>query len=106
MSQIPVKFRVAQLIFQKEGISNEEVFQVLKQEYPGDRYVHEKGVLEYLQSLKAVGLIELTNASLDQNGKLTQCYKITGYGASRMKYISKRVSSHTQSSRALSTHLT
>lgn len=91
MSQIPVKFRVAQVIFQKEGISNEEVFKVLKIEYPQDRNVHEKGIQEYLQSLKAVGLIELTGASLDQNGKLTQYYKITNYGASRMKYIGQDI---------------
>ncbi|WP_407311441.1 hypothetical protein [Desulfosporosinus sp. SB140] len=87
MSQIPVKFRVVQVIFRKEGITNQEILEILKREYPLDRGVQEKGVLEYLQSLKAVGLIELTSASSEKNGKLTQCYKITDYGASRIKYI-------------------
>ncbi|MDP4127226.1 MAG: hypothetical protein Q8912_09810 [Bacillota bacterium] len=87
MSQIPVKFRVAQVIFQKEGLNNQEIFEILKKEYPLDRSVHEKGVQEYLQSLKAVGLIELTDASPDKHGKLKQYYKINDFGASRMKYI-------------------
>lgn len=88
MIQIPVKFRVAQIIFQQEGVSNQEILEILKKEYLLDRNVHEEGVQEYLLSLKAVGLIKLTSASSDKNGKLKQCYSITDYGASRMKYIS------------------
>ena len=88
MSQIPVKFRVVQVIFRKEGVSNEEILKILEKEYPLDRSVNEKGIEDYLLSLKAVGLIDLTSVTLDNNGKLKQCYKITDYGASRMKYIS------------------
>jgi len=87
MGQIPVKFRVVQVIFQREGITNLELLEILKKEYPQDRSVHEKGVQEYLQSLKAVGVIELTSAFSDEKGKLIQCYKITNYGASRMNFI-------------------
>lgn len=87
MSQMPVKFRVAHLIFQNEGVSNQELFEVLKKEYPFDRGVSEKGVEDYLLSLKAVGVIELASVTLDKNSKLKQCYKITEYGACRMKYI-------------------
>jgi len=61
---------------------------MLKNEYPLDRSVNENGVEDYLLSLKAVGLIELTSVTSDKSGKLKQCYKITDYGASRMKYIS------------------
>ena len=62
---------------------------MLKNEYPLDRSVNENGVEDYLLSLKAVGLIELTSVTSDKSGKLKQCYKITDYGASRMKYISQ-----------------
>lgn len=86
MKQLPVKFRIVEAIFQHEGLSNQELLEMLKKDYPSDRSIHEKGVQEYLQSLKAVGLIELTGAFSD-NGKLKQCYKITDYGASRMKYV-------------------
>lgn len=88
MSQLPVKFRVIQAIFQQEGLSNQEIFEVLKKEYPLDRSVNEQGVDNYLLSLKAVGLIEIASATSDKNGKLLQCYTITDYGASRMKYVS------------------
>ena len=88
MSQMPVKFRVLQVIFLNEGVSNQEILELLKNEYPLDRSVNEKGIEDYLLSLKAVSLIELTSVSLDNSGKLKQFYKITDYGASRMKYIS------------------
>ncbi|TGE32874.1 hypothetical protein [Desulfosporosinus sp. Sb-LF] len=88
MSQIPVKFRIVQVISQIEGVSNQQILGMLKIEYPLDRSVHEKGVEDYLLTLKAVGLIELTNVTLNNKGKLKQYYKITDYGASRMKYIS------------------
>ena len=88
MSQMPVKFRVVQVISLHEGISNQELLEMLTTEYPHDRNVNEKGVEDYLLSLRTVGLIELTSVNSDKNGKLNQYYKITDYGASRMKYIS------------------
>jgi len=88
MSQIPVKFRVVQVISLNEGVSNQKIFKMLKNEYPRDRCVTEEGVDNYLLSLKAVGLIEITSATSDNNGNLKQCYTITDYGASRRKYIS------------------
>lgn len=87
MSQLPVKFRVVQMVFQQEGLSNQEIFEMLKKEYPLDRSVNEQGVDNYLLSLKAVGLIEVASATSDKNGRLKQCYAITDYGASRMKYV-------------------
>jgi len=89
MSQIPVKFRVVEVVFHNEGVSIREIYEMLKNEYPLDRSVNEEGVDNYLLSLKAVGLIETKSATSDNSGKLKQCYKITDYGASRMKYISK-----------------
>jgi len=87
VSQLPVKFRVVQMVFQQEGLSNQEIFEMLKKEYPLDRSVNEQGVDNYLLSLKAVGLIEVASATSDKNGRLKQCYAITDYGASRMKYV-------------------
>ena len=87
MSQMPVKFRVVQVISLNEGISNQELLEMLTTEYPHDRSVNEKGVEDYLLSLRAVGLIETTNVISDKHGKLKQYYKITDYGASRMQYI-------------------
>lgn len=85
---MPVKFRVVQAIYQNEALSNQEILVILKKEYPLDRSVNEEGVEDYLLALTAGGMIELTHATLVNKGKLKLFYKITDYGASRMKYIS------------------
>lgn len=90
MKQLPIKFRTLQLVAQNEGISNEEIVVTLKKEYPLDKFVSYKGVEEYLLSLKAVGLIEPINATLAASGELNQSYKITDYGAAKIKYVNKR----------------
>lgn len=87
MSQIPVKFRAVQAIYQNENISNQTLLELLRKEYPLDRSVSEKGVQDYLLTLTASGLIEQTKVTLDQNGKLNISYKITDYGTRLMKYI-------------------
>ncbi|AET66271.1 hypothetical protein Desor_0570 [Desulfosporosinus orientis DSM 765] len=89
MKKLPVKFRVVEVISEHNGVSNEEIFNMLKDEYPTDRNVNDEGIDDYLLSLKSVGLIEVTSVTLDDNGKLRHCYKITDYGTNRMKYICK-----------------
>lgn len=87
MSQMPVKFRVIQAIYENEELSNQEILEILKKEYPHDRSVSEKGVENCLFSLKASGMIELSHVTSDNKGKLKLSYKITDYGARRMNYI-------------------
>ncbi|AFM40589.1 hypothetical protein Desaci_1585 [Desulfosporosinus acidiphilus SJ4] len=88
MCQIPVKFRLLQVISQNDNLSNHKILDILKKEYPHDRSVNEKGVEDYLLTLTATGLIELKNAVLDQSGNLELSYSITDYGKSLMKYVS------------------
>ena len=87
MSKLPVKFRVLQLINQKKGITNEEILEILKVEYPRDRLVNYEDIEYYLISLKSVGLVDTISVTLMNYGKLLQSYKITDYGISRMKYV-------------------
>lgn len=87
MSQMPVKFRILQAIYQNKELSNQEILVILKKEYPLDRSVNEEGIDNCLLSLKTGGMIELSQAVEDSNGKLKLYYKITDYGKSRMKYI-------------------
>lgn len=88
MSQMPVKFRILQAICENKELSNLEILEILKKEYPLDRSVNEEGIDDCLLSLKTGRMIELTHVALDNKGKLKLSYKITDYGASRMKYIS------------------
>ncbi|MFZ7101189.1 MAG: hypothetical protein ACOWWO_00830 [Peptococcaceae bacterium] len=87
MSLLPVKIRILQLIKYHEGISNEDLLANLKKEYGLGRNLTEKGIEDYLISLKAVGMIGLTDIILDESGRLKQFYKITKYGAERMKHL-------------------
>lgn len=87
MSQMPVKFRILQAIYQKKKLSNQELLEILKKEYPLDRSVNEKGIEDCLLSLKTGRMIELAQVAEDNNGKLKLYFKITDYGMSRMKFI-------------------
>ncbi|WP_088226070.1 hypothetical protein [Desulfosporosinus sp. FKB] len=87
MSQIPVKFRLLQVISENENLSNQELLEILRNEYPLDKSVNERGIEDYLLTLTATGLIDLKNAALDDNGNLQLSYKITDYGKHLMKYV-------------------
>ena len=87
MSKLPIKFRVLQLINQKKGVTNEEILEILKFEYPRDRVVNYKDIEYYLISLKSVGLIDSISVTLRDHSKLVESYKISDYGMNRMKYI-------------------
>lgn len=90
MTLLPVKYRVLQLVFQHDEISNDELYKVLKKEYPLDRFVNEQGIDECLISLKAVGMVKVTDGSLTDTGRLIQRYQITARGLDKMKYINDR----------------
>ena len=90
MTLLPVKYRVLQLVCQHDEISNDELYQVLKREYPLDRFVNEQGTDECLISLKAVGMVKVTAGSLTDTGRLIQRYQITARGLDKMKYINDR----------------
>lgn len=87
MSQLPVKFRIAQMVYRKKEISNKEILQILRIEYPFDGSINEIEMEEYLLSLKAVGIIEQTRARTDLDGELIVFYKITDYGVRCIKYM-------------------
>lgn len=87
MSQMPVKFRILQAINQNKELSNQELLEILKKEYPLDRCVNKKGIDDSLLSLKTGRMIELTKVVKDHNGKFKLYYKINDYGKSRMEFI-------------------
>ncbi|MBP1761150.1 MAG: hypothetical protein H6Q64_692 [Firmicutes bacterium] len=87
MQKLPVKFRVFQIISQYEDIANEELYKILKQEYPLDRHVTLHGIDNYLMSLKAVGLIRNSLTLLSDTGTMIQKYQLTENGVNKLKYI-------------------
>lgn len=87
MGALPVKFRIVQIIADCSEISNEELYTILKKEYPHDRHVSQSGIDSYLMSLKAVGIIEPISSRLTQDRTVVQSFKITATGISKMHYI-------------------
>lgn len=87
MGQLPVKFRIFQIISEQENISNEEIYQQVKAEYPLDRHVTPAGIDNYLMSLHAVGLIRSSFTQLSQEGRIIQRYQLTPGGLTKRKYV-------------------
>ena len=87
MGILPVKFRVLQIIFQQQETSVENIYCMLKREYPRDACINERGIGECLLSLKTAGLIEVSDAAIAADGKLLPVYRITSQGIGKMKYI-------------------
>lgn len=87
MKKLPVKFRVFQIIAECDDISNREIYERLKEEYPLDRHVTPQGVDNYLMSLKAVGLIKNTAAFLSDERTILEKYRLAEDGLNKLKYI-------------------
>ncbi|HBI74404.1 MAG TPA: hypothetical protein DDY59_14675 [Lachnospiraceae bacterium] len=87
MNQMPIKFRIVQVIYQNKNVSNQEILKILKNEYPCDRSINEQSVEECLLTLLTTSLIELTSTTLDNNSKLKTCYEITEYGKNLIRYL-------------------
>lgn len=83
--KIPIKYRVLSLILEKDNISDEEILTILRTEYPFDKQVNEKELELCLMSLTGSKMIEIIHATLRENGKIEQIFKITNYGHHRLK---------------------
>ncbi len=90
MSQtIPMRFRILHLISQNPGITEAELMDALRPEYGGEGQLKQSIIYTHLASMRAVGMIEDTEISVDKNNKLIQRVKITEYGTSRLAYLPK-----------------
>lgn len=86
---LPMRFRILHLMSKNKGLTGEEVMTALKPEY-GSEGQFKKSIIEtHLLSMKAVGMIEVCNASLDERGELKETFQITDYGRERLKYLPK-----------------
>ncbi|ATW28116.1 MarR family transcriptional regulator [Candidatus Formimonas warabiya] len=84
---LPLKFRILHYFSKAKGdVSVDDLLKDLKNEYSGDGQFTKSGVSNHLDSLRAVGMIEVTEPVLNNN-ELTIKYKITDYGTSRLAYL-------------------
>jgi DNA-binding PadR family transcriptional regulator len=85
--KLPMRFRILHLISQDASLSDEEIMRKLQPEYRGERQFTRSIIDLHLESMRAVGLVEVTDLALDAAGLLQQKYKITAYGRSRLSYL-------------------
>lgn len=89
MAKIPMRFRILHLMSVYEMLSDEEIMKALKEEYGTEGQLKKSIIDSHLQSMRAVGMIENADVSLDENDNIKIKYKITDYGLSRLKYLPK-----------------
>lgn len=85
--KLPLRFRILHLLSQHDALTVREVMDALRDEYGNDGQFKPAIIEGHLMSMKAVGLLEIADVDLDDNGKLVQHYRITDYGKSRLKYL-------------------
>lgn len=86
--KLPMRFRIIHLVSQHDKISDKEVMEALRDEY-GEEGQYRKSIIDtHLMSLRAVGIIENTGVTLDENDNLVQHFSITDYGRDLLdKYL-------------------
>ncbi|HWR44936.1 hypothetical protein [Sporomusa sp.] len=85
--KLPLRFRILHLISQNTSLSDAEIMNALRSEYGSEGQFKQSIIDIHLASMRAVGMIEATELSLDAQGDLLQKYKITDYGFSRLSYL-------------------
>lgn len=87
---LPMRFRILHLLITHEsGLSEVELMEALKPEY-GTEGQYKRSIIDtHLSSMKAVGMIEIAQLSLGNDGRLLHKYRATDYGRNYVKYIPK-----------------
>lgn len=78
--KLPMRFRIMHLISQNDSVNNQEIMKFLGDEYTGEGQYKLSVIDTHLMSMRAVGIIEIANAFLNESGNLVQEFKITDYG--------------------------
>lgn len=85
---LPMRFRILHLLTTQE-LSEIEIMAALRPEY-GTEGQYKRSVIDtHLSSMKAVGMIEISELSMGSDGKLLHKFRATEYGRNYLKYIPK-----------------
>ncbi|SDE65675.1 hypothetical protein [Sporomusa acidovorans] len=85
---LPMRFRILHLLTLPEtGLTELEIMEALKPEYGTDGQYRRSIVDDHLASMKAVGMIEILELFMGDDGKLLHKFRATDYGKKYLKYI-------------------
>ena len=85
---LPMRFRILHLLTLKE-LSEVEIMEALRPEYGTEGQFRRSTIDTHLASMKAVGMIEITDLSMGRDGNLLHKYRATDYGRNYLRYIPK-----------------
>ena len=86
--KLPIKTRILQYAIQRDSaFTAKDVYNDLKDEYPGERFFNQKTVDDYVDSLIGVGFFDAAKLEFDENGELVIYCVVTEEGKSREKYM-------------------
>ncbi len=84
---LPLKFDLVKYMEGRQEVTAEELLGNAKKKYNGESQLSLPSIEKHLSALRAAGLIDMVNVTTNENGGLLCSYKLTEYGASRLKYI-------------------
>ncbi|HEY3425805.1 MAG TPA: DNA-binding protein [Negativicutes bacterium] len=87
--KLPLRFRILHLLSHYSILSELEIMNNLRPEYGDEGQFKQSNFAIHLASMRAVGIIESTDPTIDSAGCLQQKYKITDYGMQRLSYLPK-----------------
>ena len=67
-----------------EALNAKAVYDMIRGEYPSERYCSIPIVEDHLKSLKAVGILNEEGSYLDDGGNLVSVYRISEYGLDKL----------------------
>lgn len=86
---LPMRFRVLTELATNGAQDTAQIMQSLAPEYGSERQFTKKMIDNHLQSLRAVGLVEDVDVSLDESEGLIRIAGITDAGRKLLKYLPK-----------------
>lgn len=88
--KLPMRFRVLHLLTNNpKGLTEPEIMEALKPEYGAEGQYSRSNIDSHLASMKAVGLIEISELFMTDEGELMHKFKATENGFNYRKYLPK-----------------
>lgn len=86
--KLPIKTRILEFaIKENKPFKAEELAEVLRVEYNGEKTTSLERVKDQLETFRRVNFLKAENIDLDENGELSLSYMITESGKQSAKYI-------------------
>jgi len=89
--KLPMRARILHLLYSShKALTLSDIMQNIFEEYKDEKQFRKNMVDLHLESMRAVGLIEVTNVKLAAKDELEEYFSITEYGIARLQYLPEK----------------